>query len=112
MELSTILSIGVSSLILIVLTHFAVFWVVRTLYPPAPNVVPVYVQAPQTQTQPVAQSVFTQPPIQEQPQVVNVPTYENTLQLEASNQEGATNISSFLSGPPAGGDSGLVATHA
>lgn len=107
MELTSILSVAISGLIMIVLTHFAVFWVVRTLYPPAPNV--VYV--PQNVIVP-PQPVLTQPPTQEQTQVVNVPTYEKPLQLEAANQAGSTDIGAFISGPPASGNTGLVAANA
>ena len=109
MELTSILSIAMSGLIMIVLTHIAVFWVVRSLYPPAPQVVyyPQNVIVP-----PQSQPVLTQPPRQEQTESVNVPTYQAPLQLEAANQEGSTNINSFLASPPTGGDSGLVAAHA
>ena len=106
MELSSILSIAITSLIMIVLSHVAVFWVVRTLYPPAPTSVPVYVP---TLAQ-VTPQVFTEAPRETQ-QAVNVPTYETPLQLEASNQEGSTDLS-LLSGPSTNGNSGLVAANA
>ena len=94
---------------MIVLTHLAVFWVVRSLYPPAPQVVyyPQNVIAP-----PQVQPVLTQLSKQEQTEIVNVPTYETPVQLEASNQEGSTNLNSFLSSPPASGNTGLVAANA
>ena len=102
MELYSILSIAVTSLIMIVLSHVAVFWVVRSLYPPSPATVPIYIPAPAP--------VLTQAPIETQ-QNVNVATYQAPLQLEASNQAGSTDIA-FLSGPTANGNSGLVAANA
>ena len=36
MDFKDILSIAIASLIVLVVAHFAVFWVVKTLYPPAP----------------------------------------------------------------------------
>ena len=78
MELQEILSVALGTLIVIVIAHFAVFWVVRTLYPPV-----VYM--------PQQQAVFTPPPVlpqQEPTQNVTIPTYETPLPVEASRQEG------------------------
>ena len=76
MDLQEILSIALATLIVVVIAHIAVFWVVRTLYPPT-----------QVQVQPV----FTPPPIQLQPepeQHVSVPTFTPPLPVEAPLQEG------------------------
>lgn len=104
MELTSILSIAISSLIMVVLTHFAVFWVVRSLYPPAPQVV----YYPQNVIVP-PQPVLTQP--EQTQQQVDVPTYQAPIQLEASNQEGATPIT-FDSSPPSNGDARMVSSNA
>lgn len=80
MELQEILSIAIGTLVVIVIAHFAVFWVVRTLYPPPV----VYVPQPQPQ-------VFTPPPIvlQEEPvQHVTLPTYAPPVSVETPPQEG------------------------
>ena len=79
MELQEILSVALGTLIVIVIAHFAVFWVVRTLYPPV-------VYMPQQQ-----QAVFTPPPViqqQEPIQNVTIPTYETPLPVEAPREEG------------------------
>lgn len=78
MDLQEILSVALGTLVVVVLAHIAVFWVVRTLYPPT-----------QVQVQP--QAVFTPPPIQLQPepeQHVSVPTFTPSLPVEAPRQEG------------------------
>lgn len=81
MDLQEILSVALGTLIVVVIAHVAVFWVVRTLYPP-------------TQVQPV----FTPPPIVLQPepeQHVSVPTFTPPVPVEAPRQEGERK------GPPA-----------
>ncbi len=70
-----ILSIALASLVVLVVAHFVVYWVVTTLYPPAP------VQAPA----PVVS--FTEPPATEQ-QNVRIPTYEAPVSAEAPREEG------------------------
>lgn len=70
MELKDILTISISSLIILVVAHIAVFWVVRTLYPPSS---PVYVSLAQAPAPPPV--TFIEPPSIEQ-QNVTVPTYE------------------------------------
>jgi len=78
MDLQEILSVALGTLVVVVVAHVAVFWVVRTLYPPT-----------QVQVQP--QPVFTPPPIQLQPepeQHVSVPTYAPPVPVEAPRQEG------------------------
>ena len=81
MELTDILSISVTALVMLVLTHIAVFWVVRTLYPP-----PAQAQAPVRIAQPVKTVTFTEPPVVEQH--VDLPTYEAPLPGKAPGQEG------------------------
>jgi hypothetical protein len=80
MELQEILSVSIGTLVVIVLAHFAVFWVVRTLYPPQV----VMVQQP-------AQQIFTPAPeiIQaEAVQNVTLPTYAPPVPVEAPREEG------------------------
>lgn len=79
MELQEILSISIGTLVVIVIAHFAVFWVVRTLYPPQV----VMVRAPQ--------QVFTPAPVipQAEPiQNVTIPTYAPPVPVEAPREEG------------------------
>jgi len=83
MELQEILSVAIGTLVVIVIAHFAVFWVVRTLYPP--QVVMVQQPAPQ-------QQVFTPAPVilqpQEPQQNVTIPTYTPPMPVEAPREEG------------------------
>ena len=76
MELQEILSIAIGTLIVVVLSHFAVFWVVRTLYPPQNQT--VFVSAPPP-------PVFTPPAVTEQH--VTLPTYETAVPAEAPREE-------------------------
>jgi len=113
----SVLSVGLATLVLLVLTHLAVFWVVKTLYPPPPQVVYVPAAAPvpeiNTVTVPVTSLLatelptFTQPAVQEQS--VNVPTYEKPLSLEAPGQEGGSNFDPNGPIAPAKRDTGVVA---
>lgn len=80
MEFSEILSFALASLIVLVIAHFAVYWVVRTLYPPTPPVaIPVM-------TAPVPAVSFTEPPVTEQQHVI-VPTYEAPVSAQTPSQE-------------------------
>lgn len=81
MEFSEILSIALASLIVLVLAHFATYWVVRTLYPPPPVVVSSPVVAP------VPTVSFTEPPKPEEAQHVVVPTYEAPIPTETPRQD-------------------------
>ena len=81
MELQDVLTIAVSTLIVVVLAHFAVYWVVKTLYPPKPKVIEVPVMAP---LPPPAQA-FTPPPVIEQH--VELPTYATPGAVEAPREE-------------------------
>jgi hypothetical protein len=79
MELQEILSVAIGTLVVIVIAHFAVFWVVRTLYPPPV----VYMQQPQPQ------QVFTPPAVIQEPiQNVTIPTYAPPVPVEAPREEG------------------------
>lgn len=80
MELQEILSVAIGTLIVIVIAHFSVFWVVRTMYPP---VVVVSQQA--------SAPVFTPPPSvpqQEPQQNVTIPTYAPPVSVEAPREGG------------------------
>lgn len=91
MDVWELLSVALTSLILLVVIHITVFFVVRTMYPPAPRVTfapPPAAPKPQ---------VFTEPTKTEQ-QSVNVPTYEATVPTQPPSQEGATDLAS-LTGP-------------
>ena len=128
MDVWNFLSVGVSTLILLVLIHLAVFYVVKTLYPPR-----IVVQQPQVQFQPeptviqpspIAPEIPlvttklpppvdtrdpgpsrpTAPTFSEAPkenevkQSVNVPTYESLLSSVAASKEGQPNLGP-MSGP-------------
>lgn len=79
MELKDILTIAVASLIVLVVAHLAVFYVVKTLYPPAPTAPPVYV--------PIAASPPVYTPPAEQAQHVSIPTYAPPVPVEAPREE-------------------------
>ena len=72
MELKDIITVSISSLIVITVAHIVIFWVIRTLYPPAPAPAPA--QAPAPVYVPPAPT-FIEPPSIEQ-QNVTLPTYE------------------------------------
>lgn len=82
MELQDILSVAIGTLIVVVVSHFAVFWVVRTLYPPqnqtvfvnAPMPPPVVTPTPPPPP-PEMPPVFTPPTQVEQTGNVTLPTY-------------------------------------
>jgi hypothetical protein len=59
MDVWSILSVGTSTLIMIVLIHIAVFYVVKTMYPPAPVAAP----APVPVAAPVPTVRFEEPPV-------------------------------------------------
>ncbi len=70
MELTDVLTVAISTLIVVVLAHLAVYWVVKTLYPPSPVIVQETVYTPP------AQPIQATPPVQEPVQHVDLPTYE------------------------------------
>ena len=84
MELQEILSLAIGTLITVVAAHLAVYWVVKTLYPPPPQVVMV-----PTPVAPVAPPppVFTPPAVPEQQQNVELPTYAPRVSVETPNEE-------------------------
>lgn len=105
MELKDILVVSLATLIVLVVTHFAVYWVVRTLYPPAPvPAAPIPVSVPKP--------IFAEPtvPVTEQ-QNVSIPTYEAPVSMEAPREEGATPIGE-LSSTPVQRDTGVATAHA
>jgi hypothetical protein len=59
MDVWSILSVGTSTLIMIALIHIAVFYVVKTMYPPAPVAAP----APVPVAAPVPTVRFEEPPV-------------------------------------------------
>ena len=75
MTIQDILSIAIASLVVLVVAHFTVVWVVKTMYPP-----------PAPAPRPTVS--FTAPPVQEQEQHVSVPTYEAPVSAEAPREEG------------------------
>ena len=82
MNVTEIVTTAVATLIVLVLAHLAVFWVVKTLYPPAPP-------APE----PVAPRVtFAEPPkeviVPEDVQRVVLPTYEAPVSTEVPRETG------------------------
>ena len=105
MDLQEILSVAIGTLIVVVLSHFAVFWVVRTLYPPQNQT--VYMPQPSVVLPVAPAPVFTPPPVIEQH--VTLPTYETSVPAQAPLPE--------RTGPPAAestsirGESGLDAPN-
>ncbi len=85
MEVTQFLSLALSSLVVIVILHFVVFWVVKTMYPPQ-AVAPLPVQVmPVAAPPPVA---FTEPPpVKQDVDRVVVPTYETPLPVETTREE-------------------------
>jgi hypothetical protein len=127
MDVWNFLSIGVSTLILLVLIHLAVFYVVKTLYPPRvvqqPQVQfqpePIIIQPPPIAPEiplvttklpppldtrdpgparPVAPTFSEAPKENEVKQSVNVPTYESLLSSVIASKEGQSNLGP-MSGP-------------
>jgi hypothetical protein len=120
MDVWNILSVGASTIILLALIHIAVFYVVKTMYPPRPQV--RFVEPPVVQPQPEAQPIPPEiplvttklpPPVDtrdpgparpsqptfseaaKEKEVVppaNVPTYESLLSAVSSSKEGFTNL--------------------
>jgi hypothetical protein len=99
MDLKDILSVAIATLIVLVVAHVAVFWVVRTLYPPHPQPEP-----------PVQPQVFTPPPVVEQVQHVDIPTFAPNVPMESSHKEGEPNNLRDIRGPPVQRDAGMDTT--
>ena len=86
MELQEVLTLSISTLITVVLAHLAVYWVVKTLYPPPPKVIQVPVPMPMAQpVTPAPTQAFTPPPVTEQH--VQLPTYAPPAPVEAPREE-------------------------
>jgi hypothetical protein len=85
MELTDVLTVAVSTLIVVVLSHLAVYWVVKTLYPPQPPVV-----LRETVYTPPVSTVQPLPPVEEPIQHVDLPTYEapNTVASPPEERKG------------------------
>lgn len=81
MELQDVLTMAIGTLVVVVLSHFAVYWVVKTLYPPPPKVIQVPVPMPP----PPPQQAYTPPPVIEQH--VELPTYAPPVSVEAPREE-------------------------
>ena len=121
MDVWNILSIGASTIVLLALIHIAVFYVVKTMYPPSrPQV--RFVEPPVVQPQPEVQPIPPEiplvstklpPPVDtrdpgparpsqptfseaaKEKEVVppaNVPTYESLLSAVSSSKEGFSNL--------------------
>ncbi len=80
MNVTDIVATAVSTLIVLVLAHLAVYWVVKTLYPPAPVPVPA--------AEPVRTVTFAEPPKEEHVERLVLPTYEAPVPTEAPRETG------------------------
>ena len=83
MELQEVLTLAIGTLVVVVLSHFAVYWAVKTLYPPPPKVIQVPV--PMAVAAPMPQQAYTPPPVTEQH--VQLPTYAPPVSVEAPREE-------------------------
>jgi hypothetical protein len=103
MDVQQILSVAIGTLITVVAAHLAVYWVVKTLYPPPPQVVMV----PAPMQAPAPAPVFTPPPVIEQH--VELPTYETRSAVAAPTPErkGPPPPIDPREEPPVRGNSGL-----
>lgn len=86
MEVTDVLTVAISTLLVVVLAHLAVYWVVKTLYPPAPPVREIVYTPPAEILQPP-------PPVAEPAQHVDLPTYEAPNAVAPASEE--------RKGPPA-----------
>jgi hypothetical protein len=86
MEVTQFLSLALSSLVVIVVLHFVVFWVVKTMYPPQP-VAPLPIQVMPVPPPPPPPAFTEPPPIKENVDRVTIPTYETPLPVEADGKE-------------------------
>lgn len=73
----------IGTLVAVVLGHLAVYWVVKTLYPPPPKVI----QVPVPVQMPMPAPAYTPPPVTEQQQHVQLPTYAPPVSVEAPREE-------------------------
>lgn len=70
MNVTDIVATAVATLIVLVLAHLAVYWVVKTLYPPSP------LPRPMPEPEPERRVAFVEPPREEHVERVVLPTYE------------------------------------
>ena len=88
MNATEIVTTAVSTLVVLVLAHVAVYWVVKTLYPPQPAVLAVREPEPMPLAPaPTPTVTFAEPPPTVQ-QNVTLPTYETTVPAEAPREGG------------------------
>lgn len=85
MNVTEIVSTAIATLIVLVLAHLAVYWVVRTLYPPAPAPAPVAIPVSAPAPAPAPQVTFAEPPPVDH---VVLPTYEAPAPAEAPRETG------------------------
>ena len=87
MELQEVLTMAIGTLVVVVLSHFAVYWAVKTMYPPAPKViqVPVPMAMPPAAPAPPVQQAYMPPAVEEQH--VQLPTYASSVPVEAPREE-------------------------
>lgn len=105
MDLTEILTVAIATLIVLVVCHFTVFWVVRSLYPPPPPA-PVLVPVPapvveQVRQAPVPEQTFAHPSSE---QHVVLPTYEEAPRMESNNTQRSPPPDVVAQGPPAARD--------
>lgn len=89
MDAYDVLTTAMSSLIMLIVIHLAVFGVIRTMYPPAAPVQQVRFTDPVAQAAPPP-PLFTEPP--QMKQEVNVPTYPPPVPVAPPNEEGRTEL--------------------
>jgi len=110
MDIQTILSVAIASLLVFVVAHFAVFWVVKTMYPPRET---AHVTFMEPIVAPPAE-VFTPPATDIQH--VDVPTYEAPVPAKTPNKEGESESERRGPPPPEStsirGESGVAAPNA
>ena len=107
MDIQTILSVAIASLLVFVVAHFAVFWVVKTMYPPRESAHVTFAEPPPVE-------VFTPPATDIQH--VTVPTYEAPVPAKVPNKEGEPESERRGPPPPEStsirGESGVAAPNA
>ena len=90
MNVTEIVATAVATLIVLVLAHLAVYWVVKTLYPPQPPVIavpaPLVIEALPPAPPPTVVT-FAEPPSTVQ-QNATLPTYEAPVPAEAPREGG------------------------
>ena len=90
MNATEIVATASATLVVLVLAHLAVYWVVKTLYPPqapvVPAQVPLIVETPPAPA-PAPTVTFADPPPIVQ-QNVTLPTYETAVPTEAPREGG------------------------